>query len=49
MRDAVRIYSDAHAAVTPLLASLLEVEWESAGTFVVQGQLVMEAPRRDLA
>jgi uncharacterized damage-inducible protein DinB len=49
MGEALRIYTDANAAVQPLLGSLPDDEWDRAGTFLVQGQLVMEAPRRELA
>jgi uncharacterized damage-inducible protein DinB len=47
--EAVNIYSSAHEAVKPTLAALDESQWESVGRFNVQGNLIMEASRRDLA
>jgi uncharacterized damage-inducible protein DinB len=47
--DAVKIYSDAHRALGPALAAVSEDAWGSLGKFMVQGNVIMEAPRRDLA
>jgi uncharacterized damage-inducible protein DinB len=49
MEEAVSIYSTAHHALKPALSSLDESKWETIGAFSVQGNLVMEAPHRELA
>jgi uncharacterized damage-inducible protein DinB len=47
--DALRIYADAHTAVTTRLALLDEQAWGRIGQFRVQGNVVMERPCGDLA
>ena len=47
--DALAIYRDARATLAPKLAALDDSAWEGKGKFMVQGNLVMEAPRRNLA
>ena len=47
--EAVRIFSDAHAAATPRLSALNDADWESPAKFIVQGKVIMEATCRDLA
>lgn len=49
MEEAVRIYSTAHDALQPALSALDKTQWETIGGFYVQGNLVMEAPRGELA
>lgn len=49
MDDAIRIYAEAHAQATPKLTALAESDWEAVGSFLVQGNVIMQAPRRDLA
>jgi len=47
--EAIEIYREAHEALKPKLAALDDGAWESMGRFLVQGNLVMQSPRRDLA
>jgi uncharacterized damage-inducible protein DinB len=47
--EALAIYTEAHTAVATKLSALSDSDWEAMGQFLVQGNLVMEAPRRDLA
>jgi hypothetical protein len=47
--EAVQIYREAHGSLKPRLAALDDAAWESMGQFVVNGTVVMEAPRRELA
>jgi uncharacterized damage-inducible protein DinB len=47
--EAVRIFEEAHAQATPKLAALAESDWDAVGSFLVQGNMIMQAPRRDLA
>jgi uncharacterized damage-inducible protein DinB len=47
--DALAIYRDARATLAPKLAALDDSAWEEKGEFRVQGNLIMEAPRRNLA
>lgn len=47
--EAVNIYSTAHHALKPALSALEEAQWETIGGFYIQGNLVMEAPRGELA
>jgi uncharacterized damage-inducible protein DinB len=49
MEEAVQIYSDAHGVVTPALEALSESDWDAPAQFLVQGNLIMQASRRDLA
>lgn len=49
LQDALRIYDDAHRQVMEKFAALSEDEWMRTGQFLVQGHLVMEQPRADLA
>ena len=47
--EALSLYRTARAGVESSLASLGDSDWESVGRFVVNGNVAMEAPRRDLA
>jgi uncharacterized damage-inducible protein DinB len=47
--EAVSIYRDTRAAVERKLSSVDDQAWDSMGRFVVNGNVIMEAPRRDLA
>lgn len=47
--EAVQIYEQAHAEAVPALAACDDAAWEQVGQFRVQGNVLMEAPRRDLA
>ena len=47
--EAVSIYRTARTSVESKLGSLKDSDWESLGHFLVQGNVIMEAPRRDLA
>ena len=47
--DAVRIYREAHESARAALARVDDSGWDAVGKFMVQGNVVMEAPRRDLA
>jgi uncharacterized damage-inducible protein DinB len=47
--EAVRIFEEAHAQATPKLVALAESDWDAVGSFLVQGNMIMQAPRRDLA
>lgn len=47
--DAVRIYTEAHSQAAQKLATVSDADWERIGSFIVQGNVIMEAPRRDLA
>jgi uncharacterized damage-inducible protein DinB len=47
--DAVRIQTAAHSDAIRRLADLPEADWDAMGRFLVQGNVIMEAPRRDLA
>lgn len=47
--EAVALMSAAHDAVAPTLASIGEADWDAVGQFRVQGNVLFEAPRRDLA
>jgi uncharacterized damage-inducible protein DinB len=49
MDDAIRIYREAHEQAQAALAGIDEQGWESMGQFMVQGNTIMAAPRRDLA
>ena len=49
MDDAVRIYREAHESAQAALARVDDSGWDAVGRFMVQGNVVMEAPRRDLA
>jgi uncharacterized damage-inducible protein DinB len=47
--DAVTIYRRAHEELQPKLKALDDSAWDAMGRFLVQGNVIMEAPRRDLA
>lgn len=47
--EAVSIFEDAHSAASSLLSTLDDASWEEMGQFIVQGNVIMQAPRRDLA
>jgi uncharacterized damage-inducible protein DinB len=47
--DAVAQYRQAHGAVASKLAACSDADWSAPGKFVVEGHVVMEAPRSDLA
>jgi uncharacterized damage-inducible protein DinB len=49
MDDAVKIYTDVHASLERELAAVDDGAWESLGRFLVNGNVIMEAPRRDIA
>jgi uncharacterized damage-inducible protein DinB len=49
MDEAIQIYREAHEAVKAQLAVQDDTTWESMGQFVVNGNMLMQAPRRDLA
>lgn len=49
MAEALRIYRAAHEELKPKVAALDDSAWESMGQFYAGGNLIMEAPRRDLA
>jgi uncharacterized damage-inducible protein DinB len=49
MDDALRIYRQAHESATAALARVDDSGWDAVGKFMVQGNVIMEAPRRDLA
>lgn len=47
--DALDIYRRAHEALTPGLTALDDGAWSTPARFLVQGNVIMEATRRDLA
>ena len=47
--EAVSIYDGAHSSAISKLASVDDAAWEEMGQFLVQGNVIMQAPRRDLA
>ena len=47
--EAVSIYRDARSVAERKLSSLDDHAWESMSRFLVNGNVIMEAPRRDLA
>jgi len=49
LEDAIRIYREAHEAAKRALAAVDDSGWDAIGKFMVQGNVVMEASRRDLA
>lgn len=49
MDDAIRIYREAHDKAQAALGSVDDQAWEAMGQFMVQGNTIMAAPRRDLA
>jgi uncharacterized damage-inducible protein DinB len=49
VEEAVALMSAAHEAVKPKLGAIGEPDWEAVGQFRVQGNVLFEAPRRDLA
>ncbi len=49
MEEALRTYSSAHGALVSKLDGLDDSRWDSLGKFIVQGNVIMEMPRRDLA
>jgi len=49
MEEAMRIYRQAHESVKARLAAQDDGTWESVGQFIVKGNVLIEAPRRDLA
>lgn len=49
IEQASQIYREAHESLTASLAALDDAGWESMGQFVINGTVIMEASRRDLA
>jgi uncharacterized damage-inducible protein DinB len=49
MDEAIQLYTAAHREAAPKIAALSDADWESIGKFMFQGNVIMEAPRRDLA
>jgi len=49
VEHAVAVYSQARGSVEARLDALDDRAWESVGKFLVNGNVLMEAPRRDLA
>ena len=47
--DALRIYGDANESVKAKVGAMDDAAWDGKGKFLAGGQLIMEAPRRDLA
>ena len=47
--EAVSIFRDAHAACEPKLSALGDSAWDAMCRFSVNGNVIMEAPRRELA
>ena len=47
--EAISIYRAARAGVESRLTRLNDSDWDFAGKFLVNGQTIMEMPRRDLA
>jgi uncharacterized damage-inducible protein DinB len=47
--QAVALMTDAHEVAKPKLAALSDSDWDAVGQFRVQGNVLFEAPRRDLA
>lgn len=47
--EAVALMTAAHEAARPKLAAIADADWETIGQFRVQGKVLFEAPRRDLA
>lgn len=47
--EAVAIYRAARARVESKFAALNDSDWESTGSFLVNGNVIMQMPRRDLA
>jgi uncharacterized damage-inducible protein DinB len=49
MDEALRIYREAHESAKAALARVDDAGWDAVGRFMAQGNVIMEAPRRDLA
>lgn len=49
VNDAMRIYREAHERAQQALARVDDAGWDTVGRFMVQGNTIMEASRRDLA
>jgi uncharacterized damage-inducible protein DinB len=49
MDEALAILAKARTSVESRLASTRDSDWETIGKFTVMGNVIMEAPRRDLA
>jgi uncharacterized damage-inducible protein DinB len=47
--EAVQIYRDAHTAVSDRLSRLRDEDWNAMGRFIVQGNVIMEKTRGELA
>ncbi|MGQ0732565.1 MAG: DinB family protein [Acidobacteriota bacterium] len=49
LNDALDLYRTAHAGLEKALASMDDKSWEANGQFLVNGNVVYELPKRDLA
>jgi uncharacterized damage-inducible protein DinB len=47
--EAVSIYRETRESLAPKLAGLDDTAWEEMGMFIVQGNVIMQAPMRNLA
>ena len=47
--DALRVYREANESVKAKVGAMDDAAWEGMGKFLAGGQLIMTAPRRDLA
>jgi uncharacterized damage-inducible protein DinB len=48
-QDRLQAYRAAHAALEQRLDAMTDATWESAGQFLLDGKLIYEVPKRDLA
>jgi uncharacterized damage-inducible protein DinB len=49
MDEALELYRSAHATLERALGSMDDKTWESNGQFIIEGNVIYEIPRRDLA
>jgi uncharacterized damage-inducible protein DinB len=49
LEEGLQAYRSAHAALEQKLGDLTDVTWESQGQFLLNGKVIYELPRRDLA
>jgi uncharacterized damage-inducible protein DinB len=49
LEEAVTLVTEAHEAAKPKLSAVADADWDAIGQFRVQGNVIFEAPRRELA
>ena len=49
LQEGLAVYRQAHEALAQQLGAMNDADWESAGRFLLDGKVIYEYPRRDLA